>query len=52
MINCSNNMMTQLFLSRFIHSFFLDIYIAPLQETYSEVLSVQLGPKRNDFRSL
>src|SRR6218665_3211884 len=29
-----------------------DIYIAPLQETYSEALSVQLGPKRNVLRSL
>ena len=29
-----------------IHSFIPDIYIAPLQETYSEGLSVQLRPKR------
>ena len=32
---------------RFIHSFIPDIYIAPLQETYSETLSVQLRSKRN-----
>src|SRR6218665_466351 len=31
----------------FIHSFILDIYIAPLQEAYSEALSVQLWSKRN-----
>ena len=36
----------------FIHSFIPDIYIAPLQETYSEALSVQLRPKRNVLRSL
>ena len=29
-----------------------DIYIAPLQETYSEALSVQLRSKRNVSRSL
>ena len=29
------------------HSFIPDIYIAPLQETYSEALSVQLRSKRN-----
>src|SRR6218665_3532892 len=38
--------------SRFIHSFIPDIYIAPLQETYSEALSVQLRSKRNVLRSL
>src|SRR6218665_106919 len=36
----------------FIHSFIPDIYIAPLQETYSEALSVQLRSKRNVLRSL
>ena len=36
----------------FIHSFIQDIYIAPLQETYSEALLVQLRPKRNVLRSL
>src|SRR6218665_2896562 len=35
-----------------IHSFIPDIYIAPLQETYLEALSVQLRPKRNILRSL
>src|SRR6218665_1672840 len=35
-----------------IHSFIQDIYIAPLQETYSEALSVQLRSKRNVLRSL
>ena len=30
-----------------IHEFIPDIYIAPLQETYSEALSVQLRSKRN-----
>src|SRR6218665_1245355 len=35
-----------------VHSFIPDIYIAPLQETYSEVLSVQLRSKRNVLRSL
>src|SRR6218665_2287578 len=38
----------------FLHgkrSFIPDIYIAPLQETYTE-LSVQLRPKRNVLRSL
>src|SRR6218665_2664574 len=35
-----------------LHSFIPDIYIAPLQETYSEVLSVQLRSKRNVLRSL
>src|SRR6218665_1233345 len=34
------------------HSFIPDIYIAPLQETYTEPLSVQLRPKRNVLRSL
>src|SRR6218665_2667933 len=34
------------------HSFIPDIYIAPLQETYTELLSVQLWPKRNVLRSL
>src|SRR6218665_2463797 len=34
------------------HSFIPDIYIAPLQETYTELLSVQLRPKRNVLRSL
>jgi len=34
-----------------IHSFIPNIYIAPLQETYSEALSVQLWPKRNVLRS-
>ena len=37
-------------LHRFIHSFIPDIYIAPLQETYSEALSVQLRSKRNVLR--
>src|SRR6218665_1273029 len=36
----------------FIHSFIPDFYIAPLQETYSEALSVQLRSKRNVLRSL
>jgi len=36
----------------FIHSFIPDIYLAPLQETYSEALSVQLRPKRNALRGL
>ena len=35
-----------------VHSFLPDIYIAPLQETYSEALSVQLRSKRNVLRSL
>ena len=35
-----------------IHSFIPDIYIAPLQETYSETLSVQLRSKINVLRSL
>jgi len=35
-----------------IHSFIPDIYIAPLQETYSEALSVQLWSKRHVLRSL
>ena len=30
-----------------IHSFIPDIYIAPLQENYSEALSVRLRSKRN-----
>src|SRR6218665_749351 len=34
------------------HSFIPDIYIAPLQETYTEPLSFQLRPKRNVLRSL
>jgi len=34
------------------HSFIPDIYIAPLQVTYSEALSVQLRPNRNVLRSL
>src|SRR6218665_1360665 len=34
------------------HSFIPDIYIAPLQETYTEPLSVQLRPKRKVLRSL
>src|SRR6218665_3409242 len=34
------------------NSFIPDIYIAPLQETYSEALSVQLRSKRNVLRSL
>jgi len=34
------------------HSFIPDIYIAPLQETYSEALSVQLRSKRIVLRSL
>src|SRR6218665_1749318 len=33
------------------HSFIPDIYIAPLQGTYSEALSVQLLPKINVLRS-
>ena len=36
----------------FVHSFIPDIYIAPLQETYSEALSVPLRSKRNVLRSL
>ena len=36
----------------YMHSFIPDIYIAPLQETYSEALSVQLRSKRNVLRSL
>jgi len=36
----------------FTHSFIPDIYIAPLQETDSEALSVQLRSKRNVLRSL
>ena len=36
----------------YFHSFIPDIYIAPLQETYSEALSVQLRSKRNVLRSL
>src|SRR6218665_3433783 len=36
----------------FIHSFIPEIYIAPIQETYSEALSVQLRSKRNVLRSL
>src|SRR6218665_3882847 len=32
---------------KFIHSFIPDNYIAPLQETYSEALSVQLRSKIN-----
>ena len=43
---------TYSFLHSFIHSFIPDIYIAPLQETYSEGLSVQLRSKRNVLRSL
>jgi len=35
-----------------VHSFISNIYIAPLQEVYSEALSVQLRPKRNALRSL
>src|SRR6218665_677831 len=35
-----------------VHSSIPDIYIAPLHETYSEALSVQLRPKRNVLRSL
>jgi len=35
-----------------IHSFIPDIYIAPLQETYSEALSFQLRSKRNVLRNL
>src|SRR6218665_2265040 len=35
------------FIHSFIHSFIPDIYIALLQETYSEALSVQLRSKRN-----
>src|SRR6218665_900812 len=34
------------------HSFIPNIYIAPLQETYTEPLSDQLRPKRNVLRSL
>jgi len=36
----------------FIRSVIPNIYIAPLQKTYSEALSVQLRPKRNVLRSL
>src|SRR6218665_445813 len=42
----------QLSLNIYVHSFIPDIYIAPLQETYSDALSVQLRPKRNVLRSL
>jgi len=35
-----------------LYSFIPDIYIAPLQETCSGVLSVQLRSKRNVLRSL
>jgi|SRR6218665_1766591 len=35
-----------------IRSFIPDIYIAPLQETYSEALSVQQRSRRNVLRSL
>src|SRR6218665_3316206 len=35
----------------FIHSFRI-FSLAPLQETYSEALSVQIWPKRNVLRSL
>jgi len=34
------------------YSFIPDIYIAPLQETYLDSLSVQIRPKRNVLRSL
>jgi len=34
------------------HSFIFYIYIAPLQEIYSEALSIQLRPKRNVLGSL
>ena len=37
---------------RNIHSFISDINIVPLQETYSETLSVQLRSKTNVLRSL
>jgi len=33
-------------------SFILDIYVAPLKESYSEVLSVKIQPKRIDLRNL
>jgi len=36
----------------FIHSFIPDIYIAPLQESYSGALSVQLRSNRNVLWSL
>jgi len=36
----------------FIHSFILENYIAPIQETYSEALSVQLRSKINVLSSL
>src|SRR6218665_2876208 len=42
----------KLYLPLFLHSFIPDIYIAPLQETYSESLSVQLRSKRNALRIL
>jgi len=35
-----------------INSFILDIYIAPLQETYSEALTVQLRPKLRSKRNV
>jgi len=35
------------FIGVVFHSFIPDIYIAPLQETYPEVLSVQLQSKRS-----
>src|SRR6218665_3723469 len=34
------------------HSFISALYIAPLQETYSEALSIQLRSKRDVLRSL
>jgi len=47
----SENVIT-LWFRYIINSFILDNYIAPLQETCSEALSVQLRPKRNVLRSL
>src|SRR6218665_1823026 len=56
---CTHNIDTYIYTCihthTYIHSFipFIpDIYIAPLQETYSEALSVQLQSKRNVLRSL
>ena len=42
-------MIVNIFKGSSLHSFIPDIYIAPLQETYSEALSVQLRQKRNGF---
>src|SRR6218665_47699 len=51
-IICMYNMYVYVQVYVFTYSFIPDIYIAPLQETYSEALSVQLQPKRDVLRSL